>query len=321
VIRFLIRRVLLGVFVMFVVTIVVFLIFFVGPGRADVARTLAGREATPKTVALVSHRLLLDRPLTTQYWHFLDGLLHGNLGYSYYHGQAVTTILKEAFPITLSLALGAAVLWLVIGVLSGVLSAVRSRSIWDRIVTVLALFFYSMPSFVLGLLLLYVFYYQFALHGIHVFPGAGYTYLTADPLKWFEGLVLPWITLALVSAAAYTRLTRGSMLDVLNEDYVRTARSKGLSENRVIYRHALRSALTPVVSQFGIDLGVLAGGAVITETVFGMPGLGYTAVHAIQDQDLPVIIGVVIVASAAVVVANILVDTFYAVLDPRVRLH
>jgi peptide/nickel transport system permease protein len=321
VVRFLIRRVLLGAFVMFVVTIVVFLIFFVGPGRADVAQTLAGREATPKTVALISHRLLLDRPLTTQYWHFLDGLLHGNLGYSYYHGQAVTTVLKEAYPITLSLALGAAVLWLVIGVLSGVLSAVRSRSIWDRIVTVLALFFYSMPSFVLGLLLLYVFYYQFALHGIHLFPGAGYTYLTANPLKWFEGLVLPWITLALVSAAAYTRLTRGSMLDVLNEDYVRTARSKGLSENRVIYRHALRSALTPVISQFGIDLGVLAGGAVITETVFGMPGLGYTAVNAIRDQDLPVIIGIVIVASASVVVANIVVDVFYAVLDPRVRLH
>jgi len=133
--------------------------------------------------------------------------------------------------------------------------------------------------------------------------------------------VLPWITLALVSAAAYTRLTRGSMLDVLNEDYVRTARSKGLSEHRVIYRHALRSALTPVVSQFGIDLGVLVGGAVITESVFGMPGLGFTAVQAIGNQDLPVIIGIVIVASAAVVVANILVDAFYAVLDPRVRLH
>ena len=320
-VRFLVRRVLLGVFVMFVVTIVVFIIFFVGPGSADVARTLAGREATPKTVALVAHRLLLDRPIYVQYWHFLDGLLHGNLGYSYYHGQPVTTILKQAFPVTLSLALGAAVIWLVLGVLSGVLSAVRNRSFWDRTVTVLALFFYSMPSFVLGLLLLYVFYYQFTLHGIHLFPGAGYTYLTANPLKWFQGLVLPWITLALVSAAAYTRLTRGSMLDVLNEDYVRTARSKGLSEHRVIYRHALRSALTPVVSQFGIDLGVLVGGAVITESVFGMPGLGFTAVHAIGNQDLPVIIGIVIVASAAVVVANILVDAFYAVLDPRVRLH
>ncbi len=320
-VRFLVRRVLLGVFVMFVVTIVVFIIFFVGPGSGAVARTLAGREATPKTVALVAHRLLLDRPIYVQYWHFLDGLLHGNLGYSYYHGQPVTTILKQAFPVTLSLALGAAVIWLVLGVLSGVLSAVRNRSFWDRTVTVLALFFYSMPSFVLGLLLLYVFYYQFTLAGIHLFPGAGYTYLTANPLKWFQGLVLPWITLALVSAAAYTRLTRGSMLDVLNEDYVRTARSKGLSEHRVIYRHALRSALTPVVSQFGIDLGVLVGGAVITESVFGMPGLGFTAVQAIGNQDLPVIIGIVIVASAAVVVANILVDAFYAVLDPRVRLH
>ena len=320
--RFLVRRVLLGAFVMLIVTIVVFLIFYVGPGASDVARARAGRQATPAQVAAVAHQLMLDRPLYVQYWHFFYGeLLHGNLGYDYYHGQPVTTIIKQAFPITLSLALGAAVIWLVLGVLSGVLSAVRNRSIWDRVVTVLALFFYSMPSFVLGLLLLYVFYYQLTLAGVHLFPGAGYTYLTANPVKWFEGLVLPWITLALISAAAYTRLTRGSMLDVLSEDYVRTARSKGLSERRVVFRHALRAALTPVVSQFGIDLGVLIGGAVITETVFGMPGLGYTAVQAIQNQDLPVIIGIVIVASAAVVLANIVVDAFYAVLDPRVRLH
>jgi peptide/nickel transport system permease protein len=319
--RFLIRRILLGAFVMLCVTILVFIIFYVGPGPGAVARKLAGREATPTTLKLITHRLLLDRSRPVQYGHFLNLLVHGNLGYSYYHGQPVTSILKQAVPITLSLAAGAAVIWLTLGVLSGVLSAVRSRSIWDRIVTVLALFFYSMPPFVLGLLLLYVFYYRLTLAGIHIFPGSGYTYFTASPMHWFEGLVLPWITLALISAAAYTRLTRASMLDVLGEDYIRTARSKGLSERRVIYRHGLRAALTPVVSQFGIDLGVLVGGAIVTETVFGMPGLGYTAVNAIQQQDLPVIIGIVIVASAAVVVANIVVDAFYAVLDPRVRLH
>jgi peptide/nickel transport system permease protein len=207
------------------------------------------------------------------------------------------------------------------GVLSGVISAVRSRSIWDRMFTGLALLFYSMPSFVLGLLFLLVFYYEFTIHGIHAFPGAGFTPITQNPFEWFRGLILPWFTLALVSAAAYTRLTRGSMLDVMGEDYIRTARAKGLSERRVIFRHSLRAALTPVVTQYGIDVGVLLGGAIITESVFGMPGLGFTAVQAITQSDLPVIIGVVIVAAAAVVTANIVVDAFYAVLDPRVRLH
>lgn len=319
--RFLLRRIVLGVFTLVCVTIVVFALFYVGSGPDDVARRLAGRQATPATVALVKHRLLLDKPLITQYGHFLNGLIHGNLGYSFIHGQPVTTVLKEAFPITLSLALIAAVIWLTIGVLAGVLSATRTGSLADRAVTVTALVFYSMPVFVLGLLLLYVFYYRFTKLGIHVFPGQGYTYLTASPVKWFEGLVLPALTLALTSAAAYARLTRGSMLDVLGEDYVRTARAKGLLERRVTYRHGLRAALTPVVSQFGIDLGVLLGGAVITESVFGMPGLGYTAVNAINQQDLPVIIGILIVAAAAVVVANIVVDMVYAVLDPRVRLH
>lgn len=320
--RFLIRRVLLGIFVLLCVYFIVFVMFFVGPGPNSVARLLAGKDATPATVNLIRKRLLLNRPVTVQFVHFMDRLLfHFDLGHDYYHQQAVTTVLKEAFPITLSLAVGAAILWLVIGVLTGVLSAVKRGSVWDRVSTVLALFFFSMPAFVLGLLLLYVFYYRFTLWGIKIFPGSGYTYFSASPVHWLESLVLPWITLALISAAAYTRLTRGAMLDVLGEDYIRTARSKGLTESRVRYRHALRAALTPVVSQFGIDMGTLLGGAVLTETVFGMPGLGFTAVHAIEQQDLPVIIGIVIVAATAIVVANILVDICYAVLDPRVRLH
>jgi peptide/nickel transport system permease protein len=307
--RFLIRRILQGLLVLWLMTVGVFIIFYVGPGPAAVARTLAGREATPEVVAQVSHRLLLDQPLWVQYGHFLWLLLHGNLGYSFYHGQSVNSILAAAFP------------WIVMGVLSGVLSAVRARSLADRTFTGLALIFYSMPTFVLGLLLLLVFYYELTIHGIHAFPGSGYTKFTVSPTEWFRGLILPWFTLALVSAATYTRLTRGSMLDVMGEDYIRTARAKGLSERRVIFRHSLRAALTPIVTQFGLDVGILLGGAVITEVVFGMPGLGYTAVQSIQQQDLPVIIGVVIVASAAVVVANIVVDAFYAVLDPRVRLH
>ena len=321
-VRFLIRRIGLGLIVMWMVTVLVFGIFFIGGNQKDVAQRLAGRNATQQTIDNVTHRLHLNRPLVVQYWEFLKRLVwHHNLGYSYYHGEPVSKIINEAFPITLSLALGAAVIWLTIGILSGVASAVRRGSILDRTLTFLALFFYSMPTFVLGLLLLFLVYYQLAKRGIRIFPGSGYVPLTQDPLKWLESLVLPWFTLALVSAATYTRLTRGSLLEVLSEDYIRTARAKGLSERRVIFRHGLRSALTPVTSQFGIDLGTLVGGAIVTETVFGLPGLGYTAVQAITNQDLPVIIGIVIIASAAVVLANILVDMAYAVLDPRVRLH
>ncbi len=286
--RFLIRRILQGILVMWLVTVSVFLIFFVGPGPGAVARALAGKAATPQVVAAVSHRLLLDRPIYVQYEHFLWLLLHGNLGYSFYHSESVNSIIAAAFPITLSLVIGAAILWIIMGVLSGVLSAVRARSVMDRTFTVLALFFYSMPTFVLGLLLLLVFYYEFTIHGIHLFPGSGYTSFTTNPGAWFRGLVLPWLTLSLVQAAIYTRLTRGSMLDVMGEDYIRTARAKGMPERRVIFKHELRAALTPIVTQFGIDVGVLLGGVVITETVFGMPGLGFTAVQAIQEQDLPV---------------------------------
>jgi len=319
--RFLIRRIFQGLIVLWLVTVAVFLIFYVGPGPKGVARALAGKSATPQVVAEVSHRLLLDRPIWVQYGHFVWLLLHGNLGYSFYHDQSVNSIIAAAFPVTLSLVLGAAILWIVMGVLSGVVSAVRSRSLADRTFTGLALFFYSMPTFVLGLLFLLFFYYELTIHGLALFPGSGYTPFTTSPFEWFRGLILPWFTLALVSAATYTRLTRGSMLDVMGEDYIRTARAKGLSERRVIFRHSLRAALTPVVTQFGLDIGILLGGAVITEQVFALPGLGFTTVQAITQQDLPVIIGVVIVASAAVVVANVVVDAFYAVLDPRVRLH
>jgi peptide/nickel transport system permease protein len=318
---FLAKRLALGVLVMLCVTIVVFLIFYVGPGAADVARTLAGRDAPPQTVALIAHNLLLDRPLYVQYGHFLSQLLHGNLGYDYYNSESVNTIIAQAFPITLSLIIGAAPLWLLLGILSGVYSSVRPRSLLDRLFTGIALLFYSTPTFVLGVLLILVLYYELTIHGLAIFPAPGYVPLTQNPFEWFRGLILPWVTLALVLAAAYTRLTRSSMLDVLGEDYVRTARAKGVPEGRVIYRHALRAASTPIITQAGIDIGVLFGGAVITEQVFDLPGLGWTAVHAVQQQDLPVIIGVVIVAAAGVVVANLIVDVLYAVLDPRVRLN
>src|SRR5207245_1634493 len=174
--------------------------------------------------------------------------------------------------VTFSLAIGAAVLWLLIGVFSGVLAATRPRSLADRAVTVTALVFYSMPAFLLGLIFLYFLFFRLHLAGITVFPGSGYVALTRDPLRWAQHLVLPWFTIALVTAALYSRLTRASMLEVLGEDYIRTARAKGLRERRVVYRHGLRSAITPVVTQFGIDLGTLLGGVIIVENVFGLPG-------------------------------------------------
>jgi peptide/nickel transport system permease protein len=316
--KFLVVRTLTGLFVLWLITVAVFALFFVAP--SNVARTLAGRQATPQTVALINHRLGLDRPLWKQYLSFLDNALHGNLGYDYYHQEPVTTIINQAIPITLSLAVGAAIIWLLLGVYNGVVSATHPRGVRDRSLTVMSLVFYSMPSFVLGLTALYFLYFRLTLAGHAWFPSGGYVPLSQGLGPWVQHLVLPWLTIALVSAATYTRLTRASMLDVLGEDYIRTAESKGLSDRRVTYRHALRSALTPVVTQFGIDLGQLVGGVVITEQIFSMPGLGRTAVTAITQQDLPVIIGIVLVASTAVVVANILVDLAYAALDPRVRL-
>lgn len=318
-VRFLARRIALGVLVLWLITVAVFGLFFVAPN--NVARTLAGRQATPDVVALIQHRLGLDQPLWRQYLDFVWKALHGNLGYDYYHQVPVTTIMAGALPITISLVVGASLLWLGLGILNGVVSAVRPRSFIDRGVTAFSLFFYSMPTFLLGLLLLYFLYFRLTLAGRATFPAGGYAPLSEGPGAWFQHLVLPWITLALVSAATYTRLTRASMLDVLGEDYIRTARSKGIGEGRVIIRHGLRAALTPIVTQFGIDIGTLLGGVVVTETVFSLPGLGKTAIDAINQQDLPVIIGIVLFASFAVVVANIVVDLAYAVLDPRVRLH
>jgi peptide/nickel transport system permease protein len=318
-IRFLARRVLLGLLVLFLTVTLVFALFYVYP--SDVARTLAGRQATPETIALIKARLGLDDPTYVQYGRYLVNLAQGNLGYDYYHNVPVTTIIAGALPKTASIALGASVIWLALGVLNGVISAVRPRSIADRTLTVFALTFYSLPTFVLGLTLLYFLYFKLTIAGITIFPPGGYVNLSEDPAGWFRSMLLPWLTLALVQAALYTRLTRGSLLDVLGEDYIRTARSKGLSERRVIYRHGLRSGLTPIVTQFGIDLGVLVGGVLVTEQVFSIDGMGFEALRAINDQNSPVIIGVVIVAAAAVVIANIVVDLLYAVLDPRVRLH
>ena len=231
----------------------------------------------------------------------------------------MSQLLASRLPVTVSLSLGGAVLWLALGIGVGVAAARRPRSLVDRGGAVLMLAGLSMPTFLVGLLLIYFLFFRLHLAGVTWFPPGGYVPLTQDPLGWAQHLLLPWVTLAAVTAATYSRLTRSSMLEVLGEDYIRTARSKGLSEDRVIYRHGLRSALTPVVTLLGIDLGTLLGGVIVTEQVFGLPGLGQLAWQSVTTQDLPVIIGTVLVASAFIVVANLLVDLGYALLDPRVR--
>jgi peptide/nickel transport system permease protein len=317
-IRFLIRRILTGIVVLWAVSTVTFLLFFARP-VGIVGRQLAGRAASQAVINETIRQLGLSQPLLTQYWHFIDNLLHGNLGFSFYTGESVNSIIKQDLPPTASIVLGGVILWLVIGLGVGILSATRARSLFDRVATVGVLVGISMPVFVLGELLLLVVFLPLNEHGF-TFIQDGYANLSAGIGPWIGHLLLPWITLAVVQAAIYTRLSRGSLLDTLGEDYIRTARAKGLSERRVVYRHAVRAAMTPVVSQLGVDIGSLLGGVIVVEQVFGITGLGAVSVQAINTSNLPVIIGFVIFAAAFVVIANIIVDLAYSFLDPRVRI-
>ncbi|HEY2576680.1 MAG TPA: ABC transporter permease [Streptosporangiaceae bacterium] len=316
--RFIIRRLLTGIVVLWVVSLAAFLLFFARPHNT-VARELAGRAATPQILQNVNKQLGLNDPITVQYGHFLDRLVHGNLGYSFLDGESVNTILAQDLPRTASLVVGAMVIWLVVGLGVGILSATRARSLFDRLATVGVLGGISMPTFVLGQLLLIGVFLQLNRHGF-TWVQDGYEGPSQSIIGWAGHMILPWITLATVSAAVYSRLSRGSLLDTLGEDYIRTARAKGLSERRVIFKHAVRAALTPVVSQLGIDVGTLLGGVVVTETVFSIGGIGQDSVQAIVQGNLPVIIGFVLLAAVFVVVANIAVDVVYSLLDPRVRL-
>jgi peptide/nickel transport system permease protein len=317
--RFLIRRILSGIVVLWLVSTLAFFLFF-ARNPEIVARQLAGRAATSAIIAEVTRNLGLNQPILTQYWHFLDRTIHGNLGISYFSGGVpVSQIVARDLPRTASVLVGGVVIWLVVGLAVGILSATRARSLFDRSATVGVLIGLSFPTFVVGELLLLIVYLPLNEHGFHWIQ-TGYFPITQGVFTWAGYMILPWITLATVQAAVYTRLSRGSLLDTLGEDYVRTARAKGLSERRVIYRHALRGALTPVVSQLGIDVGTLLGGVVVVENVFGIGGLGQDAVTAISNGDLPTIIAFVLLAAAFVVVANIVVDMLYAVLDPRVRI-
>jgi peptide/nickel transport system permease protein len=318
IVRFLIRRIFTGFIVLWIVATGTFLLFFTRPVEV-VARQLAGRSATPQVISEVIRNLGLNDPIHVQYLRFLNQIIHGNLGFSYYSQVPVKTILAQDLPITASVVIGGLVLWLAVGLTVGVISATRARSTFDRVSTVGVLAGISMPTFVLGELLILAVFVPLNQHGFHWIQ-TGYSGLSKGFIPWVGHMILPWITLAAVQAAVYTRLSRGSLLDTMGEDYIRTARAKGLSERRVIMRHGLRAALTPVVSQLGIDVGALLGGVIVVEQVFSLPGLGYDSVNAISTGNLPVIIGFVIVAAAFVVIANILVDLSYALLDPRVRI-
>jgi peptide/nickel transport system permease protein len=318
--RFLIRRILTGILVLWVVASATFFLFFKAVPEVAVARNLAGRAATPQVIAEVTRYYGLDKPILTQYLHFMNGLLHGNIGKSYFLQEQVTTVIKQDLPPTISLVIGGVILWLIVGLSVGILSATRARSFFDRAATVGVLAGISAPTFVVGELLIIFVFVQLNDHGIS-FIQTGYIGITQSPTGWLGTMILPWITLAIVQAAVYTRLSRGSLLDTLGEDYIRTARSKGISERRVLYRHAVRSALTPVVSQLGIDVGALLGGVIVVEQVFGLQGLGQQTVTAISQGDGQLVIGFVIIAALFVVVANLIVDLSYALLDPRVRVN
>jgi peptide/nickel transport system permease protein len=333
-ITFLIRRVATTIFLLVVVSIITFGIFFLIPRLAgqnsyELAAQYVGRNPTRSAILQMEAKLGFNQPLIVQYWDFLKGIVLGAhyndgpsqtycpppcFGYSFRSQQPVWPQMVTALPITVSIAIGAAVLWLVGGVAVGVVSALRRGSLFDRFSMGAALAGVSLPIFFTGLISLELFSYKWAL-----FPNVQYVAITANPLLWARNLVLPWITLAITYAALYARLTRAGMLETMNEDFIRTARAKGLPERTVVLRHGLRAALTPILTIFGMDLGLLLGGAILVENTFSMPGLGEFTILAIQNQDFPEIQGVVMLAAFFIVVANMLVDVLYAVADPRVR--
>jgi peptide/nickel transport system permease protein len=318
-IRFLVKRIAFAGLVLLLISMFVFFLFYIAPG--DPAREIAGQKASPEVVAQIRSNLGLDQPIYQQYGRFISKLLHGDLGISYRNQMPVLDTILDRAPATLSLVLGGVVVWLLVGVSIGIASATHPRSLRDRVGQSFVMAGLSFPTFVLGMLSLYLLYYLPTKAGVHLFPSGGYVPLTQDAAQWAWHLVLPWTTLAFVMAAVYARLTRGQMLEVLGEDYIRTARAKGLPERRVVYVHAMRSAITPLLTQLGADVGVLLGGVIVIEQVYGILGIGNLAVNAVYAEDRPVVIGVVLFAATCVVAANIVVDVCYALLDARVRVH
>ncbi|GAA1807412.1 ABC transporter permease [Planosporangium flavigriseum] len=331
-INFILRRVVTSVVLLIIISMVTFGVFFMVPKLAGTnpAELYVGKSATPADVAATARKLGLDKPIYVQYGEFMKGLVAGReydngpdkthcaapcFGYSFRNDRPVWPLLLDRLPVTISLTVGAAIIWLLGGVLAGVISALRRGSVLDRIVMVVALAGVSLPIYFTGLLA-----QLFFVHNLHWFKGGEYVNFADDPFGWANKLFLGWVTLALLYAATYARLTRAQMLETVSEDYIRTARAKGLRERVVVGKHAMRSVLTPIVTIFGLDLGAALGGAILTESVFSLPGIGRLSIDAVNTKDLPVVLGVTLFGAMFIVLANFLVDIVYAVIDPRVRL-
>jgi peptide/nickel transport system permease protein len=316
--KYIIRRLLWVIVLLFLVSLLTFVIFYLLPS-SDPALLRAGRQPNPALVAQIRHNLGLDKPWYTQYFDYMKRLvLYFDFGYSYQSNVSVKSLIFSRLPATISLAVGAAVVWLVIGIGVGTISAVRRRSFFDRAAMGTALVAISAPVYWLGLLALFLFANDIG--KVKIFPGAGsYVPLSQNPGKWFTSLLLPWFVLAASFAAIYARLLRANLIEAMSEDYIRTARAKGLPERRVILRHGIRAAITPIVTAAGLDVGVLLGGAILTETVFNIPGIGRLSYDSILNGDLPMIQGTVLLGAFFIVVANLIVDIAYAFIDPRVR--
>lgn len=326
---YIVRRLVAMVLMLIALSMITFLIFNALP--ADPARLTCGKACTPQVIEANRVRLGLDKPIYEQYMVFAKGIFAGRtygegttvafeckapcLGYSFRKGEEVSTLLWERFPVTAQLALGAFVLWILVGVSVGIIAALKRGKWEDRTIMGFALIGYSFPSFFIGLVLVFFVQIKWGLIGFE-----GYVPFYENPAKWFSGYILPWTALALLYAAFYARLTRNQMLETMGEDYIRTARAKGLRERTVIGKHGLRAGLTPIVTAAGLDLAGLLGGAIITEQIFGLNGIGRLAIASVTDADLPIITGTVLVAASLIIVANLVVDILYAVIDPRVRL-
>ena len=318
-VAYIIRRLLWSVLLLFVVSFITFVMFILLPS-ADPAVLRAGRQPTPELIAAIRENLGLDKPWYHQYYVYMrDLVLHFDFGYSYQNNISVRTTIFDRLPATISLAIGAAVVWLIVGISIGIISAIKRGTLMDRAAMGFALLAISAPVYWVGLVSIYLFSEDLGKLA-PIFKGSGqYTPITEDPIAWASALILPWLVLATAFAAIYARFLRANLLDVMGEDYIRTARAKGLGERRVVFRHGLRSAITPIVTIFGLDLGILLGGAILTETVFNIPGIGRLAFDAIQKSDLPIVQGTVLIAAFCVIMANLIVDILYAFLDPRVR--
>jgi len=318
--QYLVRRILWAIVLFLTITVVAYVIFFIIP--ADPAQLACGQRASPECIRNATQNLGLDKPVYVQYWKFLTNLVvHQDLGKSYFNRQSVNTTVLNAAPVTASLVLGGAVLWMLIALPIGVLSALKPKSLLDRGAMVFVLIGISAHPVWIGLILSYV--VGFKLGWTPITGYCDFVNPSTDcggPVQWAYHMILPWITFAVLFAALYVRMIRANVMEASGEDYVRTARAKGAPEHVVIRSHILRNALLPVVTMLGMDIGVALGGAIFTETIFALPGLGQTALVAITNFDLPTVQGVVVFATIAIIVFNLVVDLLYAVIDPRIRL-